>query len=458
MAQNSPGVLQIGKSRIYSSGHISPYPLIGQYTAMGDPLSESLKLADIRKTDLLKKGLWKITNDHPKFSLPIIVKAGFTDPGFYTITAYTDHDTLYPGLLMDYDCGSLTYDLENGYNHEGTDFFLWPFPWHKMIEDAVEVVAAAPGTLIIKQDGNYDFNCEENTEPWNGIGLLHEDGSTSWYVHMKKNSLTAKTVGDTIEQGEYLGIVGSSGSSLMPHLHFEVRDADGNVIDPFAGSCNASVTESWWLNQLPYKEPAINKISTHSHLPVYPECPGEEILNESSVFYPGDSIFLLTYFRNLFTGDQVKVKIFTPDNTVFAEWLWTNPNDFYTASYVFFLMFLNEEHFGTWKYEINFYGMTYETYFELKDPQGLPNTTYPGKVEIFPNPAENMIWIKFPPEIQQQKEIKLFNSTGQKIEKFPGIIYAGSACVLDITDLPPGIYVIQLNLDSEPVHRKFIKK
>jgi hypothetical protein len=458
MAQDVPGIIQVGKSVIITNGQIFPYPFIGRNTTLADTLSYSLKLADVRKTDLLKKGSWKITIDHPKFSLPVKVKDGFTDPGFYTITAYTDHDTLYPDFLLDYNCGSLTYDLGSGYNHEGTDFLLWPYPWHKMTEDAVEVVAAAPGTLIIKQDGNYDLNCEENTEPWNGIGLLHEDGSTTWYIHLKKNSLTSKPVGETVEQGEYLGIVGSSGSSLMPHLHFEVRDAGGDVIDPFAGLCNASVSESWWLNQLPYKEPAVNKVSTHSHLPVYPECPQQEILNESTVFYPGDSIFLLAYFRNISAGDQVQVKIFTPDNTVFAEWLWTNPNDFYTASYVFFLMFLNEEHFGTWKYEVSFYGMTYEAYFELKDPQGLPNATYTSKVDIFPNPAENMIWIKFPPEIQQKIGIKLYNSTGQKIEKFPGIISAGSACALDITDLPLGIYVIQLNLGSEPVHGKFIKK
>ena len=38
--------------------------------------------------------------------------------------------------------------------------------------------------------------------------FMHADGSIAWYGHMKSGSLTEKQ--DTVAQGEYLGIIGSS--------------------------------------------------------------------------------------------------------------------------------------------------------------------------------------------------------------------------------------------------------
>jgi hypothetical protein len=36
-----------------------------------------------------------------------------------------------------------------------------------------------------------------------------------------------------VSAGAILGVVGSSGCSTAPHLHFEVRDAANRVVDPF---------------------------------------------------------------------------------------------------------------------------------------------------------------------------------------------------------------------------------
>ena len=97
--------------------------------------------------------------------------------------------------------------------------------------DAVRIVAAAPGTIVSKTDGNFDRNCAIGSGQWNAVYVRHADNSVAWYGHMKSGSLTTKAVGETVVTGEYLGIVGSSGSSTGPHLHFEIL-RDGMQVPP----------------------------------------------------------------------------------------------------------------------------------------------------------------------------------------------------------------------------------
>ena len=61
-------------------------------------------------------------------------------------------------MLLDYNCGTKTYDMPTGYNHRGTDISLWPFSWNQFYAEQAEVVAAATGEIVLKQDGNYGDN------------------------------------------------------------------------------------------------------------------------------------------------------------------------------------------------------------------------------------------------------------------------------------------------------------
>ena len=141
----------------------------------------------------------------PLFIFPIRPKAGFDDYGYYTINNYVDHNLTPNGNLLDYECGQRTYDWGNG-NHEGTDYVLWPYPWKRMQEQLMEVVAAAPGVIINKRDGFFDLNCVNNGNPnWNGIIIEHADGSQAWYWHFKDGAITSKNIGDSVAEGEYLG-------------------------------------------------------------------------------------------------------------------------------------------------------------------------------------------------------------------------------------------------------------
>jgi murein DD-endopeptidase MepM/ murein hydrolase activator NlpD len=58
------------------------------------------------------------------------------------------------------------------------------------------------------------------------------DGVTfsSVYGHMELGSLRL-AVGQTVTRGQLVGLVGSTGTSLGPHLHFGIEDASGTAID-----------------------------------------------------------------------------------------------------------------------------------------------------------------------------------------------------------------------------------
>ena len=59
----------------------------------------------------------------------------------------------------------------------------------------------------------------------NGVILDIGHGSFAVYAHMQPGSLTVK-VGDHVKAGQVLGLLGNSGNSDGPHLHFQLTDAN----------------------------------------------------------------------------------------------------------------------------------------------------------------------------------------------------------------------------------------
>lgn len=299
------------------------------------------------------------------FAWPIAQNNGLNDFDDHAISNFVDQDTSYPNKVFDFNCGNRTYDLGSGYNHRGTDIFLWPFPWYKMEHDQVKVVAAASGTIVYKSDGNFDKNCAFNNLDWNSVDVQHADGSIAWYGHMKNGSLTNKSVGDSVVTGEYLGIVGSSGSSTAPHLHFEIYAAGNFLIDPYTGNCNSLNNESWWINQRPYYDSGLNAMRTHGAPPVFPDCPESEIPNEKDQFCIGDGVYYAAYYRDQLAGQHVIYKVMRPDNSVYL--LWDQTFDaYYPASFWYWYDPLPANSpTGRWTFQTTFLGNVYEKYFDV---------------------------------------------------------------------------------------------
>ena len=60
------------------------------------------------------------------------------------------------------------------------------------------------------------------------VTIDHGDGFQSKYLHMTHYIVS---VGDTVQAGEVIGYVGSTGTSTGPHLHFTIT-LDGNYVNP----------------------------------------------------------------------------------------------------------------------------------------------------------------------------------------------------------------------------------
>jgi MYXO-CTERM domain-containing protein len=170
-----------------------------------------------------------------------------------------------PTIHVDHDPAKGEFDFEckdyqgRGFpwcydGHKGTDYLLI-YDLATMDANDVEVVAGADGEVIEAVDGNYDrchadgtdVSCDGHPMRANIVGLRHADGIVSRYVHLKKGSVKVK-VGDKVSCGDVLGYVGSSGRSAFAHLHFQVQDAQGETIDPYAGS--ESQSTSYWITQV----------------------------------------------------------------------------------------------------------------------------------------------------------------------------------------------------------------
>jgi hypothetical protein len=61
------------------------------------------------------------------FKWPLAKAGGIPDFNVEGISNYVDQNPAFPNQLLDYNCGTRTYDQNSGYNHRGIDIFTWPF-------------------------------------------------------------------------------------------------------------------------------------------------------------------------------------------------------------------------------------------------------------------------------------------------------------------------------------------
>ena len=368
------------------------------------------------------------------FQWPLQQAPGFHDCSYYSIVNYVDEDST--SGILDYNCGKATYD-----GHRGIDIAIMPFPFLKMDTNAVQIIAAAPGVIIDKADGNFDKNCAMNSNPANYVIVQHSDGSVALYWHMKKTTVTKKKVGDAVVLGEVLGNVGSSGSSTGPHLHFEVwkTTSPSSLQETYSGDCNRFNKNSWWATQKPYTEPAIVKVSTNDSLIGLPPCPQTETPHEGSVFKTGATSVKFTIFlRNETPGINAAMRILNAAGVQQANWAH-NPNTSYGQSYWYWNRTLNMPA-GKYTFEASYNGDTCRSSFTLTTSESIDQNTDASTVHVYSSELDGNIHVLLPEIPQSNDVLELSDLLGRNVLRQN----LNQQCTVIPTTLKQGVYAYRI--------------
>lgn len=300
----------------------------------------------------------------PSLQFPLRLRAQSKSFRGHSIYNYVDLDGT--TALKDFSCGIRTYD-----GHRGVDIMLTPFWWNMMDGKEAEVVAAAPGRLINKADGNYDRQCSfSGNPPVNYVVVQQDNGYFAYYLHLKKGSVTTRALGSRVAAGEFLGFVGSSGFSSGPHLHFELRTASdfgGQTIDPYAGICGA--TGTLWKHQPEKADTEILRIATHRIVPnPAPDWCSNPDPGYSDRFNAGSSVWVAAYLRDQTPNSTITFKVLRPDGQTFATWPAGTPSRLSPFAYWYGKIILPTTGAqGRWKVQVQHEGRASEHAFMVGD-------------------------------------------------------------------------------------------
>jgi murein DD-endopeptidase MepM/ murein hydrolase activator NlpD len=257
-------------------------------------------------------------NDGPfKLSLPIDCEIGQDCYILSFVNAGTETEP------RDYTCGSMTYD-----QHRGTDFRLIDYV---QMEEGVQVLAAAAGTVTRIRDGMPDANFKlfgraavTKRGRGNFVAIDHGNGYVTSYAHMRRGSITVKP-GDEVIRGQVLGTVGMSGLTEFPHVHFEVMQ-DALFIDPFT---SAARNEGCGIEGTPLWREDVASLLTYPRTLVMRTGFADQILNRAAVEYalfntnpiPATSSALVfhVYIAGIQSGDGFIAEITDPAGNRFVR-------------------------------------------------------------------------------------------------------------------------------------------
>ena len=123
--------------------------------------------------------------------------------------------------------GSLTWPLPGRSKGGGVGPRVHPIYGHNSCHTGIDI-GAPSGTSVIAAGQGSVATVTRGGPYGNAVLVVHSGGLTTFYAHL---SSTSVTVGQSLNAGQEVGKVGSTGWSTGPHLHFETR-LDGTPYDP----------------------------------------------------------------------------------------------------------------------------------------------------------------------------------------------------------------------------------
>lgn len=344
----------------------------------------------------------------------------------YFIVNYVDLDTN-AGVMYDINCGTKTYD-----GHAGIDFALKNF---RQMDSGVNVKAAAGGRIVFVSDAAFD-----RSKSGNGLGfgnyicIEHPGGYYSYYAHLKKGSAKVQ-LNDSVTEGQVIGLVGSSGNSTDPHLHFEIWYQNQYYFEPSQGTCQTYPT--FWKNQLNYD--SVYRFMDNGLMNFIPSL---DTLKErplsQTIFKEKDSfVTFWTHYAGAKAGDSIRIDWIDPQGGLYFSFAY---KENYTYWYYYWYSYIFKPTKGG-QYVAKLYingQLTNSTPFFVEYSVNILETEQ-AKPAVFCNGHEYMIQT---PTEMRQTQLSLYDSQGRMV--FYDCQTAGNQFRMKADGLAKGMYMLHL--------------
>jgi murein DD-endopeptidase MepM/ murein hydrolase activator NlpD len=234
---------------------------------------------------------------------------------------YVDHNDL-DSMIQDYEGGMSALD-----GHRGTDIPAFNF---REMDRGVKAFAAAPGVVTQVEYSRYDRNASiPGPDSGNFIIVRHFNGTEGSYNHFRENSIVVQ-VGDTLSRGDVIGLVGSSGNSLLPHLHLEIGEYDGvgdyTWRDPWNGP-NQTLAGLWfeqpaYTGSLPFR---VYDMGVYTNASAGGDAINMSLLKindrptQPIVFGANETTVAVWFNFSAQIGNSYTLEILRPDNSVYQS-------------------------------------------------------------------------------------------------------------------------------------------
>lgn len=136
----------------------------------------------------------------------------------------------------------ISADVGSVSNNLGSGTLGWPVPASRNITSGYGYrsfggmsdfhlgidIASGTGTPVVSADGGTVISAAYEGSYGNIVKVQHDSGLVTYYAHL---SSFVASPGQRVEKGQVIALMGSTGNSTGPHLHFEVR-VNGAHVNP----------------------------------------------------------------------------------------------------------------------------------------------------------------------------------------------------------------------------------
>lgn len=231
-------------------------------------------------------------------------------------------DEVFGQNFVDLDTGPNLLDFTGGTatinGQTGEDFLLPSFAAENI---GVPVFAALDGTVT---QAVYTDRADHVTSGGTGLGnyvlLSHGAGQETGYFSLAYSNDDPRyqplSPGQFVKAGTQIGLVGSSGVSTGPHLHFQ-STLNGAIFEPFAGAARPG--PSWWVSQpLLRAEPYVESYAISPGTIASP-APNEDLPRQGAFASGVTQTGCWAILNNLPAGSTFRLRWMRPDGSVYQS-------------------------------------------------------------------------------------------------------------------------------------------